>query len=117
MATANDPLAQLERAIAEARQLPPPEPYITNGDPLARLSSALRGQPGESTKTAAIAVSDATPLESLVGREVLAMVSERPLSAEARAEAVRRLAVALQSPTQANVRSVLAVLVTGRDDA
>ena len=111
-AAPEDPLEQLNQTIRAARELPTPEPHLRDDDPLRRLRAQIYGQPQESRPT-----EPGTPLESLVGREVLAMLSERPLSAEARAEAVRRLAVALQSPTTQNVRSVLAVVVTDRADA
>lgn len=118
---ASDPLAALARQIAEAAEIPPPQPYVQSDDPLARLQALMRGEAANDDRppapTAVAAVSGDGGLEALVGREVLAMVASQPLAADAREEAVRRLAVALANPSPDNVRAVLRVLVTGRTDA
>jgi hypothetical protein len=124
MATAaRDPLEQLGSRIAEARRLPEPEPYVTAADPMEALRARLRGEDAApaNTNTAPAPASTTEPtggdLASLIGQEVLQMVATRPLPAEAREEAVRRVSVALQNPSPDNIRSVLAVLITGRTDA
>lgn len=131
MATAaHDPLEQLGSRIAEAKRIPEPEPYMATTDPMAalrrRLSPETADRPANTNTAAgpapaapaAAAVSNGGgDLASLIGQEVLQMVASRPLPADAREEAVRRLSVALQNPSPDNIRSVLAVLVTGRTDA
>ena len=121
----DDPLAILQSQIDRAASLPSAEPYTPSTDPLARLRGHLRGEVDEAANDdAAPALSAPRPadgadssLEAMLGREVLSMIANRPLPPEAREEAVRRLAIALQNPAPANIRSVLAVLITGRDDA
>jgi hypothetical protein len=121
MATAaTDPLEQLGSRIADAKRLPQPEPYVTAPDPMAALRARLRGEVDQApanTNTASTPSSSTGDVSSLIGAEVLRMVGSRPLPADAREEAVRRLSIALQNPSADNVRSVLAVLVTGRTDA
>mgnify|MGYP006194606249 CR=1 FL=1 len=123
MAAAADPLKSIEQLIAQASTLPEPEAHRPSPEPLLQLSNAIRGI--ESSAEGALPPSMASPvvaggasdsLDAIVGREVLRLVSERPLSAPARAEAVRRLTVALQNPSAPNLRSVLAVLVSDRTD-
>lgn len=117
-----NPLDSLYRTIEEAAEIPPPEPHVPSVDPLATLRA--RWTQTEDTPTAPAtggmsapqAAPGADSLEALIGREVLAMIGDRPLPPDARAEAVRRSAVALQNPSAENVRAILAVLVTGRAD-
>lgn len=126
MATAldYDPIDLIRGQIAEATSLPEPEPYVPSSDPLERLRAHLRGESAQSPAnddraaatsefpTADFADSADVSLEALIGREVLAIVGSRPLKAEARAEAIRRLAIALQNPSRDNIRAVLAVLIS-----
>jgi hypothetical protein len=108
---AADPLDDLRRQIEEASQLPTAQPYTPSSDPLSRLRATLRSdaanddRPRESTGG----------VEAAIGREVLALVGSQPLSAAARAEAVRRVVAALENPTKDNVREVLAVLLSGAE--
>lgn len=124
MATAaRDPLEQLGSRIAEARRLPEPEPYVTAADPMETLRARLRGEDARPANTntpsqeAGRIPATGGDLAALIGQEVLQIVASRPLPAEAREEAVRRISIALQNPSTDNIRSVLAVLVTGRADA
>lgn len=114
----DNPLHALEAAIAAAANLPAADPYIPAERPLERLAAHVRGDDLASRP----ANSDVRPLdtstvEARIGREVMAIVGSGSLSPAARLEAVRRLVVALDAPTPDNIRSALAVLITGRQDA
>jgi len=125
MATAPSvgPLDELTRLVREAQKLPRALPYERPANPLAHLLDVLSGRPDDDAPgtpaipAAAPTAAAATSIEGLVGREVLALVSSRPLSPAARAEAVRRLVVAAQNPSSDNIRSALAVLLADSEDA
>lgn len=53
-------------------------------------------------------------VEARVGREVLAILRQQPLSGDARAAAIERLATQIDNPDASALRDVLAILVTGQ---
>ena len=112
-----NPIISLETAIAKARQIPAAPEYSPPSDPLAtllkRISSAPEETPSSSGSDASPASRNVVPqsLEATLGKEVLNLVSNRPLSAQARADAVRSAIVAIENPTPDNVRAILAALL------
>jgi len=64
--------------------------------------------PTDGPESAAVPSGDGT---SAVGREVLRMLADRDLPGGARAEAVRRLAAALESDDREDIRDVLRLLI------
>ena len=107
---ATNPLDALREQIERAAALPDPTPYDRPADdPLA----VLRARFEERAEQPDVNLEDA---DTILGREILAMAASRPLSAQARAEALRRLAVAIREPNTMNVRAVLRVVATDRTD-
>jgi hypothetical protein len=127
-----DPIHQLQAQIDEALELPTAQPYAPSDEPMARLlrliddarngrepvdphaaqNTNTRPEPPEAAAAPAPAGAPGS-LDALVGQSVLAMLEARDLAGSARAEAVRRLALAMQNPTAQNLQSVLDVLLTG----
>ena len=128
-----DPLEELDRRISEARGVDAAEFEISEVDgadpidnlreliaaevaelgsrrePLSRPLSAESHEPTE--------VTDRSPatrqpdLAARLGRELLEMIADEPLGGDVRIEAVRRTLEAVDSPTKANVRRILRLLV------
>ena len=128
---AEGPLAELDTWIQRARQIErpgegyPEEVDASSEDPLERFNAAVQheieeigGRPtvstrertGESTDSARPAKS-ATNAEAVIGREVLKLLQKRDLSGEARSEAARLLAAAIQEPDEDALREVLEILL------
>ncbi len=126
---ASNPIDQIRSQIDAAATIPSAEPFFPSDHPLERLlrtiDDARNGRDVPSANenqipAAAAAAAEAAPavvpsggLDSVVGQQVLALLEGRALSGEARAEAVRRLALAMQNPTTQNLQAVLDVLLTG----
>lgn len=136
---ATDPITRLREQIGEATRLPSPQPYARTAEPLERLlqsiDDARNGRlPAEevATKSAANtnsiapqpsstqtgsprpgAAHPAGPVDAVVGQQILKVLEGKPLSGEGRAEAVRRLSLAMQNPSTSNLEAVLDVLLTG----
>jgi len=86
-------------------------------DPLKNLRSALAG---ETTAYETLAVEppkpvvvelESSPLEALLGREMLEIARSSALAPERRLEAVEKVAIALANPTRENVRAILVSLL------
>lgn len=115
-APAINPIISLETAIAKARQIPDAPEYTPPSDPLATLLKRISSTPEEESSSAPVIPKSSKSVspkgvEAALGKEVLNLVSSRPLSAKARAEAVRSALVAIENPTPDNVRSILAALL------
>lgn len=132
-ASAPPPLDALYDHIANAREAlrsgaaPTPDPNRPAGDPLqvlrgriqheidelgARSTIDLPRQPNRSQREELS--SEAAPtsnVEARLGRELLEMLAERPLPGADRADAVSRLAAALEAPDRERLREVLRILV------
>jgi hypothetical protein len=121
---AAEPLASLYDLIDEAHALEPAEaPGPSGDDPLDTIRGWIddeaeavgpRSEPlaGRLPARAPTRAEDAS-IKALLGREVLAMVADEPLSSDARLEATRLLAEALQNPDETAIRRVLRVLLRG----
>jgi hypothetical protein len=119
----DDPLAGLRQTIAAEttyQSTTALDQWTTDGGPAddrdARASTAeLRGDQSQTSAASGVGsqTSDAGA-EARVGREVLAMLREQPLSGPARASAVEQLAAQIDSPDASALRDVLAILVTGQ---
>jgi len=130
------PLAQLLATIDRARRATAAddfdrperqEPSTATGDPLQRLhrriASAIeavgaRSSVDLSPRTGALHSApnrregtETGEVEARVGREVLEMLAARELSGDVRAEAVRRLADAVDDPDSEAIRDVLRLLI------
>lgn len=139
----SDPISRLKDQIGAAYELPPAEPFAPSDDPLARLRRTIAdakagrlpeeippdkpaantnttggGQPPSATTPASASVAPAAAgaVDAIVGQQILNTLEGRPLSGEARAETVRRLALAMQNPSDTNLQAVLDVLITGDPD-
>lgn len=56
-------------------------------------------------------------MDAVVGQQILRTLEGRPLSGAARAEAIRRLSLAMQNPSGPNLEAVLDVLLSGNPDS
>lgn len=137
---AEPPLGQLYALIRRARDLAAPlegypEAAAEQDDPLERLRAAIAGEieqiGGRSTVGLPRPAADVAPsstdqraastrppadTEAAVGREVLALLDERPLAGSSRAEAVGRLAdlsarSGLDDRVRAELRDILELLL------
>lgn len=122
------PLKDVYEQLEAAGDLPEPQPYQAPAEPLLTLTRRIYEPesfaetpvelpaPLVSTVPAATpapqpAPAQANPLATLLGQEVLAMVSSRELSATSRTEAVEATLMALENPTVENVRAILRALL------
>lgn len=121
---APEPLGSLLDTIRAARELPSVEPYRRDwGDPLAHLAEIIAAEidayaaipnvlRSRSSRRAAPSVAAASGDSSaVVGRQVLALLAERPLDGRVRAKAVERLAAQIDDPDPAQLREILALLL------
>ncbi|MGM0555055.1 MAG: hypothetical protein ACQEVA_01635 [Myxococcota bacterium] len=120
----DDPLASLYDKIDRAREpalAESPEPV--GDDPVETILRWITeeadgtGRRGESSPQIDGSTGASMPtsgsLETTIGREVLSMVAEEPLSPDARAQAVRLLADTLENPSGPALRRVLRLLIKG----
>jgi hypothetical protein len=119
-----EPLASVYDKIERARSLEPTHsPEVEGADPVETIRTWIDAEVDEigrreepalrRTPVASAPHTAPNSLEAALGREVLAMVAEEPLSPTARSEAVTRLAEALDNPSETAVRQVLRVLIKG----
>lgn len=102
----------------EAAGVWPAAPEFQRYDnPLEVLQSALAGedtayQPLQVDPPSPVAVElESSPLEALLGREMLEIARSSALAPERRVEAVEKVAIALANPTRENVRAILVSLL------
>lgn len=113
------PLLSLYDDLSEAQSIPLSEPYTSGEDPMGDLQVLVSGVLPEVDKSPEQVTADpsqAPPqdysaIESILGREVLELAGSSALSPEARQEALRHVAVALQNPSRDNVRAILLALI------
>ncbi|GEM_PF-6726879 len=127
---AEGPLAELDDWIRQAGDLKTsaegyPEDVATRGgDPIERLQAAIEREIEEvggrssmlnrnktSRSTQSSTTQQTVGAEAAVGREVLTLLESRDLSGEARSEAARLLAAAIQEPDEDALREVLEILL------
>ena len=125
------PIDELLEAFEHARALlDAPIGYLHDvdaDDPIDRLHRQLDREADEIGRRPAIALPRTPTTDhpsttdrptdgdgtAAVGREVLAMLADRDLPGQTRAEAVRRLALAIESGNTAELREVLRLLIRG----
>lgn len=105
-----DPLQRLRRLLAnEIEELE----SRSTVDLSPRTETSARSQTAESSGVSA--AEHGENVTERVGREVLALLEDQPLPGRVRAEAVRRLADALDDPDRESVRGVLRLLLSPPD--
>ena len=112
-----NPLASIAEHIADARTLPPVKPHTPSADPLSQLAAFVRGDASAAQPTPDVAKPSSTSSSSSsqaarLGDAVLDIVANRPLSPDARLEAVQRCLVAIENPNASNVRAILESLIS-----
>lgn len=114
------PLSDVYETVASSYEAHYPSAYQPPDDPLGVLSERVRGREPqlevESENTPepgveAVEQGQSTGLEAILGREVLALAGSSALSSEARQEALKRVAIALENPSRENVRAILLALI------
>lgn len=138
---AESPLKDVYAQLEAAGNLPNPQPYTSPDEPLLTLVRRIQepeffAEPESSPEpvtapepalpailpeTPTVAPSPVppsfaaapSPLATLLGEEVLAMVASRDLSADSRTEAIEATVMALENPTLENIRSILRALLRG----
>jgi hypothetical protein len=112
-----EPLKALFDHFEAAAAWPAITAFQRYDDPLEVLRSALAGdntayQPIQvEPPQPVIAELEASPLEALLGREMLEIARSSALAPERRVEAVEKVAIALANPTRENVRAILVSLL------
>ncbi len=112
-----EPLKALFDHFDAAAAWPSIPAFQRHDDPFEVLQSALAGDDAaylpvqvEAPKPAIVEL-ESSPLEALLGREMLEIARSSALAPERRVEAVEKVAIALANPTRENVRAILVSLL------
>lgn len=111
--SAREPLALIELLEAAADVAAAPLMATAEPTPIDRLLAQPAASPEAPATTQPSPPRPPQGPEAALGREVLAIMAERPLPGVARAEAIELATRALEEPDRQTLRDLLRVLITG----